>query len=117
MWLVSLLVHGIRFDGLLSLVAAAGLLGFVNACVRPLLILLTLPLTVLSFGAFLLVINALMLQFVSSLVRGFTVRGFWTAVVASVLMTLVGIFLEALVAGIEPGFGYMEWEWLQATFR
>lgn len=76
---------------------SALLLGFANAVIRPVVILLTIPLTLITFGFFLLVINALMMLLVSSLVPGFKVSGFWTAFFASifiaVLSFIVGLFV------------------------
>jgi putative membrane protein len=69
-----------------------------------LLVLLTLPLTVLSFGVFLLVINALMLLLVAKLVEGFRVEGFWTAFWASLFITLLSVVLGAFVLGGTPEF-------------
>ncbi|HET8759773.1 MAG TPA: phage holin family protein, partial [Nitrospiria bacterium] len=66
------------------------LLGLVNAVVRPVLILLTLPLTILSLGLFLLVINALMVLLVAWLVSGFTVEGFWTGFFLAVFLSVFG---------------------------
>ena len=71
LWVASHIFEGIRFANTSSLVVSALLLGFANAIVKPLLIVLTLPLTFLTFGLFLLVINALMILLVSSLVNGF----------------------------------------------
>lgn len=97
LWLVSLLFHGITFSNKSSLFVAALLLGFANAIVRPIFILLTLPLTLLTFGFFLLVINALMLLLVAALVKGFKVSGFWTAFFASIMIAifsfLIGLFI------------------------
>ena len=83
LWAASRLFSGIRFASTSSLIFSALLLGFANALVKPLLIVLTLPLTFLTFGLFLLVINALMILLVSSLVKGFKVSGFWTAFFAA----------------------------------
>jgi putative membrane protein len=97
LWVASHVFSGIRFADTSSLIVSALLLGLANAVVRPLLILLTLPLTLVTLGAFLLVINAVVLMLVSSLVRGFTISGFWTAFFASmfiaVLSLLIGVFL------------------------
>ncbi len=97
LWVASYVFSGIRFADTSSLIVSALLLGFANAIVRPLFVLLTLPLTLVTLGFFLLVINALMLLLVSSLVRGFTISGFWTAFFASifiaVLSLLIGVFL------------------------
>ena len=73
LWVASLLFQGIRFSSTASLIVSALLLGFANAIVKPLLIVLTLPLTFLTFGLFLLVINALMLLLVALLVSGIKV--------------------------------------------
>ena len=96
-WAASYVFSGIRFADTPSLIISALLLGFANAIVKPLLVILTLPLTLVTLGFFLLVINALMLLLVSSLVRGFTISGFWTAFWASifiaVLSFLIGVFV------------------------
>ena len=79
------LVDGITYDAPMTLFLAALLLGLVNAVLRPLLILLTLPLTVLTFGLFLLVINAGMILLVSRIVPGFQVAGFAPALLAALI--------------------------------
>ena len=98
LWVASYVFSGIRFVDTPSLVISALLLGFANAIVRPVLVILTLPLTLVTLGFFLLVINALMLMLVSHLVRGFTVSGFWTAFFASIFITLLG-FIIGLILG------------------
>ncbi len=97
LWMASRLFVGIRFSSGSDLVAAALMLGLANAVVKPLLILLTLPLTLLSFGLFLLVINALMILLVSALVRGFQVSGFGTAFFASIFISLLSLFIQTFV--------------------
>lgn len=97
LWVASHLFRGVRFVDMSSLIVSALLLGFANAIVKPLLIVLTLPLTVLTFGLFLLVINALMILLVSRLVRGFTVTNFWTALVASLFISVFSFLLGAFV--------------------
>ena len=99
LWLASFAFRGIRFSNAFSLIFAALLLGFANAIVRPLLVILTLPLSLLTLGFFLLVINALMLLLVSVLVRGFTVSGFWTAFFASIFITVVSFVIEVSLTG------------------
>ena len=74
------------------------LLGVVNSVLKPLIIFLTLPLTLVTLGFFLLVINALMLMLVSTLVRGFTVSGFWTAFFASLFIGFVNGVVEWMVS-------------------
>jgi putative membrane protein len=84
----------IRVDSFLSALVAAFLLGIVNTILRPILVLLTLPLTIVTLGLFLLVINGLMLWLVSALVRGFQVSGFWGAVLGSILISIVSWILS-----------------------
>src|SRR4030043_952716 len=81
-------------DSFLSALVAAFLLGIVNTILRPILVLLTLPLTIVTLGLFLLVINGLMLWLVSALVRGFHVGGFWGAVLGSILISIVSWILS-----------------------
>jgi putative membrane protein len=103
LWVASKIFKGLKFDGAGSLIVSALLLGFVNAVVRPLLVFFTLPLTLVTFGAFLLVINALMLLLVAWLVKGFRVSGFWTAFFASIFMSLLSIVIGAVVSTHDPG--------------
>ncbi|HJX16029.1 MAG TPA: phage holin family protein, partial [Candidatus Deferrimicrobiaceae bacterium] len=81
----------------LSALAAAFVLGLVNAVIRPIFILLTLPVTVLTLGIFLLVINGLLLWLVSVIVSGFHVNGFFGAVAGSVLISIVSGVLTSVV--------------------
>jgi putative membrane protein len=90
LWLASLLVPGIEVHGVWTLLGAALLLGLVNAIVRPLVILLTLPITVVTLGLFLLVINAGMLALVAWLFDGFHIAGFWSALFGAIVVSLTG---------------------------
>ncbi|HOM12654.1 MAG TPA: phage holin family protein [Rubrivivax sp.] len=101
LWVASHVFKGVRFADTSSLVVSALLLGFVNAVLRPILIVLTLPLTLLSFGLFLLVLNALLLMLVSKLIRGFSLSGFWTAFFASIFITVLGLLLGIALFGGE----------------
>ena len=92
-----LLPNVIRVDGLLAALVAAFLLGIVNAIIRPILVILTFPLTLLTFGLFLLVINGLMLCLVAVLVRGFYVNGFWGALFGSILISIVSWILSRVL--------------------
>ena len=94
LWLASKIFHGIEFKSKSSLWIAALLLGFVNAVIRPIFIVFTLPLTVVTFGFFLLVINALMLLLVSALVRDFKVSGFWTAFFAGLFIGVLSVLID-----------------------
>lgn len=97
LWLTSLIFYGISFSNKISLFISALLLGLVNAVVKPVVIILTIPLTLITFGFFLLVINALMMLLVSVLVPGFRISGFWTAFFASIVVTLISIFAGMLI--------------------
>jgi putative membrane protein len=101
LWVASLLFNGIRFSSTSALIISALLLGFANAVLRPLLVVLTLPLTLLSLGFFLLVINALMLLLVAKLVSGFKISGFWTAFFASLFISILGMALGSLAPNAE----------------
>lgn len=94
---VAHLVPGIQVRGFGSALVAALVLGLVNGFVRPLMILLTLPLTILTFGLFLLVVNAFMLLLVGALVPGLRVQGFGPALLGSLLLTLLNLGVAALV--------------------
>ncbi len=84
----------IRVDGFLAALVAAFLLGIVNTILRPVLVFLTFPITLLTLGLFLLIINGLMLWLVSALVKGFYVSGFWGAVLGSILISAVSWVLS-----------------------
>ena len=96
--LVANLVRGVQVEGWGSAILGALALGLVNAFVRPLMVLLTLPLTVVSFGLFLLVVNAFMLWLVAALVPGIRVQGFGAALLGSLLLTLLNLGVAALTA-------------------
>ncbi|MCX8117623.1 MAG: phage holin family protein [Desulfobacterota bacterium] len=81
-------------DHFWAALVAAFILGIVNAVLRPVLVFLTLPITLLTFGLFLLVINGLMLWLVSALVKGFHVEGFWAALMGSILISVVSWILS-----------------------
>ncbi len=90
-------IPGIQVDGVWAALVAALLLGFVNATLRPILLILTLPLTVLTLGLFALVVNGAMLALVASLVRGVHVSGFGSAVLGALVISLVGGLLGGLL--------------------
>ena len=92
---VANFVPGIHVDGFGSALIAAFFLGLVNTLIRPLLLLLTLPVTMLTLGLFIFVINGLLFWFVGSVLRGFVVGGFWYGVLGAVLYS---IFSWALTA-------------------
>lgn len=85
LWLAATLLDGVSYAGWLDLLLAALLLGVVNALVRPLVVLLTLPLTLLTLGLFLLVVNAAMIGLVALVLPGFTVEGLVAGVLAAAI--------------------------------
>ncbi len=95
---IAHLLRGIEVEGVLPALVAALTLGVLNAVVRPILIILTLPLTILSLGLFLLVINGFMLYFVGNVVKGFHVTGFWPAFFGALLLAVVGWVTSAFVS-------------------
>jgi putative membrane protein len=97
LWLATQLLPGLQFDGPWVLIGAALLLGVVNAIVRPVAVILTLPLTLLTLGLFLLVINAGMVGLVALLLDGFRVSGFWTALGASLIVSVVSWVASGLL--------------------
>jgi putative membrane protein len=90
LWIASAIVPGMTITSTLTLLAAALLLGLVNAFVRPLALLLTLPFTIVTLGLFILVVNAAMLGLVAALLDGFTLSGFVSALLGSLVVSFVG---------------------------
>ncbi len=90
LWIADTLLPGIRFDAVVSLWLSAFLLGVVNAVVRPLVVLLTLPITFLSLGLFILVINGSMLIMVAAFISSFHIAGLGSAVIASIILGISG---------------------------
>ncbi|HEX6858887.1 MAG TPA: phage holin family protein [Caulobacteraceae bacterium] len=97
LWIASAIVPGIDYGHWTTLLIAGLLLGLVNAFVRPVVTLLTLPLTLLTLGLFLLVVNAAMIGIVGWLLKDFTVSGFWPAVFAAVVTGAVSWIGQALL--------------------
>ena len=97
LWVAAGLVSGIEFSGAAPLFIAALVLGILNAVVRPILILLTLPVTVVTLGLFLFVINAGLLKLTSAIVGGFEVQGFWSAVFGALVLGLVSLVLNLFI--------------------
>lgn len=94
----SYLLDGIRVSGFLSAFFAAATLGILNALFRPILLLLTLPINVLTLGFFTFVINALMLKMASAVIAGFDVYGFWSAVIGSLIISVISWLLNSFVS-------------------
>ena len=90
---------GVRYDSTGSLIAAALLLGILNAFVRPLLLILSAPLILLTLGLFILVVNGLMLLLVRNFVPGFHVDGFWSAFWGAIVIGIISWLLSAFFRG------------------
>jgi len=97
LWVAQAIVPGIRIQGAATIWIAALLLGFVNAAVRPLLVVFTLPITVLTLGLFLLVINAAMLGLVAAMLERFTISGFWAALLGAIVVSLVSWLVSSTI--------------------
>jgi putative membrane protein len=95
--LASYVLDGIKIHNLFSAFFAAVALGILNALFRPILILLTLPINILTLGLFTFLINALMLKMASGIIPGFEVHGFWTAILGSLIISVISWILNAFV--------------------
>jgi len=104
-WLVSglaiiitaYLLPGVKLTGFFAALVTALILGLINAFIRPVLILLTLPLNILTLGLFTLVINALLIMLAAAIVPGFAVQGFWWALLFGLVLAIVNYALGAIV--------------------
>ena len=94
----SYLLDGIQVSGFFPAVFAAAMLGILNAFFRPIALLLTLPINILTLGLFTFIINALMLKMASGIIPGFDVYGFWTAIFGSLLISLFSWLLDSFVS-------------------
>ena len=100
---IAYVYRGVTVAGLGSALVAAAVIGLLNLVVRPVLIVLTIPITFVTLGLFLFVINALMFWAASGLLRGFHVNGFWSALVGSLLYSVLGIVIDWALAGMRAG--------------
>ena len=91
------LLKGVQVNGVMTALVVAIVLGIANVVLKPIFILLTLPITILTFGLFLFVINALLVLLVSEIVPGFAVQNFWWALIYSLVLSLVNSFLNSFV--------------------
>ena len=96
---VAYLYPGVHVDSFFAAAIAALVLGLVNALIRPILVVLTLPVTIVTLGLFLFVINAALFWLVAQIVKGFAVEGFLAALVGSILYSLISLAVSWLVAG------------------
>jgi len=97
LWVAVAIVPGVEARGLGTLLLAAVLLGLVNAILRPVAVILSLPITILTFGLFLLVVNAAMLGLVAAMLPGFTISGFWAALFGAIVVSIVSGLVTAAV--------------------
>lgn len=98
--LSTYLIPGVKVSGLWSAMLVAFILGIVNVFVRPLLLLITLPVNILTLGLFSFVINGLMVMLVSSIVKGFSVDNFWVAILFSIILS-VSNYILSVIFGIK----------------
>jgi putative membrane protein len=97
LWAATRLVSGIRIDDPLTLVMAGALLGVINAVVRPIAVILTLPITIVTLGLFLLVVNAGMIALVAAILPGFHLNGFWPAFLTAIIVGVTGWIGSGLI--------------------
>ncbi|HEX4573501.1 MAG TPA: phage holin family protein [Gemmatimonadales bacterium] len=99
LWAAAAIIPGVRIDGWPTLLVAALLLGIVNAVIRPIILILTLPLTILTLGLFILVVNGLSLSLVAWILPGFHVASLGAAILGSLVVGLTSWFASAFVGG------------------
>ena len=97
LWAAATIVPGVTIHGVGSLIVAALLLGLVNAVIRPIILILTLPLTLLTLGLFILVVNGISLALVAWVMPGFTLRGLGAAILGSIVVGLTSWFASTFV--------------------
>jgi putative membrane protein len=102
-WIASKLIHGVHVDGTTSLLLAGLLLGIINALVRPILVILTFPLTILTLGLFLLVVNGVTVWLVTIFIHGVRVDSPWHAILTALVISLTSWAASALIgrAGVD----------------
>lgn len=101
-WVASRVVSGVHVDDLTNLLEAGVVLGVLNALVRPVLVLLTLPISILTLGLFLLVVNGLTVWMVTFFIHGVHIYHLWPAVLASVIISIVSWLANFLIGGLDP---------------
>jgi putative membrane protein len=97
LFVLPYIVPTIHVAGYRSALVAALVLGFVNTLIRPVLVLLTLPVTLLTLGLFIFVINGLLFWFVGSFIAGFTVDGFWSGVFGAIIYSIISWLLASFI--------------------
>lgn len=100
LFLISYALEGIEVEGVFPALIAAAVLGIINAIIRPILLILTLPINILTLGLFTLVLNGAMLALAAQVVRGFTVSGFWSAVLGALLLSIISSVMSFFIEDI-----------------
>lgn len=100
---VTYLLPGVKVDNVITAVLVAAVLALLNVVIKPILILLTLPITIVTLGLFLLVINALMIMLAAKIVDGFSITGFWSALFFSIILSIVTGIFNALATPTNTG--------------
>jgi putative membrane protein len=95
--MAAYIVKGIEIRGASALFLASALLGILNTLIRPILIILTLPINIITLGLFTLVINGTMLWVVAALIKGFVIQGFWPAIIGALIISLVSWLVNWLI--------------------
>ena len=103
----SYLIRGIEVNGFFSAFFAAAILGVLNVFFRPVLLILTLPINILMLGFFTFIINAVLLKMASSVISGFVVHGFWSAVFGGLIISVVTWLLNSFI-NEQGGVGYTD---------
>jgi putative membrane protein len=98
LWLIAYAIEGIEVQGFLAALIASAVLGIINAVLRPIFILLTLPINLLTLGLFTFIINGGMLYLAGTLVRGFEVHGFWAAVFGALILSIISALTTAFLS-------------------
>ena len=101
--LISYIIRGIEVEGVFPALAAAAVLGILNAIIRPILLILTLPINILTLGLFTFVLNGAMLALTAKVVKGFWVDGFWPAVIGALFLSLISGAVTLLIQDDRPG--------------
>ena len=99
-WLSSRVISGVHVRGIESLIAAGLILGVLNALVRPVLIILTIPLTLLTLGLFLFVVNGITVWMTAAFLRGVDVDGLWPAILTAMIITVTSWAARAVAGGV-----------------
>jgi putative membrane protein len=98
LWLIATIIKGIEVRSVVAAIVAAAVLGIINAVLRPIFILLTLPINILTLGLFTFILNGGMLYLTSVLVRGFEVHGFWAAVFGALVLSIISALTTAFLS-------------------